>query len=263
LDGVPLAGVAGDQQAALFGQACFAPGEAKNTYGTGCFLLMNTGGEAVRSRRGLLTTLAVDGQGDPCYALEGSIFIGGAALQWLRDGLGLLADTAESEAAARSVPDNAGVYLVPAFVGLGAPHWDMDARGVLTGLTRGAGRNHVIRAALEAMAYQTLDVLNLMEEESGIPIQNLAVDGGACANNFLLQFQADLLDRPVIRPAVIESTSQGAAFLAGLYVGFWKDSSQLARIRRIEREFRGDMPAPERDRLLEGWRRALRQALCR
>jgi len=262
LEGVPVAGAAGDQQAALFGQTCFSPGEVKNTYGTGCFLLMSTGGRAVSSSRGLLTTLAADGRGHPCFALEGSIFIGGAALQWLRDEMGILNNTADSEEAARSVPDNGGVYLVPAFVGLGAPHWNMSARGLITGLTRGANRNHVIRAALESMAYQTQDVLGLMEEESGIPITNLSVDGGAAANDFLLQFQSDILDRPVIRPETVESTSLGAAFLAGLGVGFWKDAHALAGIRRIDREFRPGMDPEDRRALLGGWRAALRQALC-
>ncbi len=261
LGSVPILGVAGDQQAALFGQACFEPGSIKNTYGTGCFLLMNTGPEFVMSRKGLLTTLAVDGAGSPCFALEGSVFIGGAALQWLRDEIGILTASPDSEEAARSVEDNAGVYLVPAFVGLGAPHWDMEARGLITGLTRGANCNHIIRAALESMAYQTRDVLVLMEEEAGVEVAQLTVDGGAAANDLLLQFQADILDRPVIRPAVIESTSMGAVFLAGLGCGFWKDAEELSRIRVLEREFRPNMVPVTRDALLAGWNRALRQAL--
>jgi len=261
IDGVPILGVAGDQQAALFGQACFAPGSIKNTYGTGCFLLMNTGPDFVTSRKGLLTTLAVDGTGSPCYALEGSVFIGGAALQWLRDEVGLLADSSDSESAARSVEDSAGVYMVPAFVGLGAPHWDMEARGLITGLTRGATRSHIIRAALESMAYQIRDVLALMEKEAGVVVAQLAADGGAAANDFLLQFQADILDLPVARPAFIESTSLGAAFLAGLGCGFWQDAEELSRTRALERVFKPDMEPGTRAELLAGWERALRQAL--
>jgi len=263
LSGVPIAGVAGDQQAALFGQGCFEAGSMKNTYGTGCFALLNTGSERRPSKRGLLTTVAVAGDGSACWALEGSVFIAGAAIQWLRDGLGLLENAARSEAAARAVDDNAGVYLVPAFVGLGAPHWDMDARGTITGLTRGARREHVIRAALEAMAYQTHDVLAVMEQEGGVTVDRLAVDGGAAANDFLLQFQADVLDRTVLRPAVLESTALGAAYLAGLGCGVWADAAELSRLHRIEREFTPDMDPAERTRLLEGWQRAVRQTRTR
>ncbi len=261
LEGVPICGVAGDQQAALFGQACFEPGQAKNTYGTGCFLLMNTGRDFILSENGLLTTLAVDRNGDPCYALEGSIFIGGAALQWLRDEIGILDASSASEAAARGVEDNAGVYLVPAFVGLGAPHWNMQARGIITGLTRGTNRNHIIRAALESMAYQTRDVLNVMESEAGIEVEQLSVDGGAAANDFLMQFQADVLDKSVARPDVIESTSLGAAFLAGLGSGFWREAQDLIESRRVERIFRPAMADSLREKLLAGWEKALRQAM--
>ncbi len=262
IEGVPILGAAGDQQAALFGQACFDPGGAKNTYGTGCFLLMNTGQELVRSRKGLLTTLAVERSGAPCYALEGSVFIGGAALQWLRDEIGILSASRASEIAARSVADNAGVYMVPAFVGLGAPHWDMQARGIITGLTRGAGRNHIIRAALESMAFQTRDVFEVMVEEAGVGVMQLSVDGRAAANDFLMQFQADILDIPVARPAVIESTSLGAAFLAGLNCGFWRDAEELSRTHSLERLFTPDMDAETRDSLLAGWGKALRQAMA-
>ena len=261
--GLPICGVAGDQQAALFGQACFHRGQVKNTYGTGCFVMMNTGDEAIVSQRGLLTTLAVAGSGAPCYALEGSVFIAGAAIQWARDELGLIESAADSEAAAMAVDDNAGVYLVPAFVGLGAPHWDMAARGVLVGLTRGATRSHVVRAALESMAYQSLDVLAAMEEDTGVALPELAVDGGACANDFLMQFQADLLGTPVVRPTVIESTSLGVAYMAGLHAGLWGSCDELADLKSSERTFAPAMDASTRGRLLEGWRKALRQAMAK
>ena len=260
LKGVPIFGVAGDQQAALFGQACFGQGQMKNTYGTGCFAMMNSGAEAIASKHGLLTTLAVDGNGAPCYALEGSIFIAGAAIQWLRDELGLIENAADSEAAALSVDDNAGVYLVPAFVGLGAPHWNMSARGVLVGLTRGANRNHIIRAALESIAYQSCDVVSAMEADTGVTCDTLAVDGGAVANDFLMQFQADVLGKPIARPAVTESTSLGAAYLAGLRAGTWKNAEELSSHKRIERTFEPAMSEDQRQELLEGWRKALRQA---
>ncbi len=263
LAGVPIFGVAGDQQAALFGQACFTKGQTKNTYGTGCFLIMNTGSEAIASNKGLLTTLAADGSGEPCYALEGSIFIAGAAIQWLRDELGILEKASDSEKAARSVENNGGVYLVPAFVGLGAPHWDMQARGVHVGLTRGTNRNHVIRAALESMAYQTYDVLSCMEQETGIKIQRLAVDGGAAENDFLMQFQADIINRPVVRPSLIESTSLGAAYMAGLKAGIWKGHEELIRLKTHEREFTPSMDDGSRKELLGGWRKALRQAMMK
>jgi glycerol kinase len=255
--------VAGDQQAALFGQACFKKGQIKNTYGTGCFMIMNTGSEAISSKKGLITTLAADGKGEPCYALEGSIFIAGAAIQWLRDELKILENASDSEDAARAVADNGGVYLVPAFVGLGAPHWDMQARGVLVGLTRGANRNHIIRAALESMAYQTHDVLATMEAETGIRTKRLAVDGGASANNFLMQFQADIINRRVIRPSLIESTSQGAAYLAGLRAGIWKDHRELTGLKTYKKEFVPARNEKRRKRLLEGWQKALRQAMLK
>lgn len=263
LRGVPIYGVAGDQQAALVGQAGFGAGQAKNTYGTGCFLLMNTGQDAVASEHGLLTTVAVNGKGGPCYALEGAVFIGGAAIQWVRDELGMIEDAAESEAAARSVDNNAGVYLVPAFVGLGAPHWDMQARGALVGLTRGANRNHIIRASLESMAYQSHDVLVTMEADMGKPIEALAVDGGAAANDFLMQFQADISNKRVVRPSVIESTSLGAACLAGLKAGVWKDAEDFAATRTIESTFTPAMDASTREQLLAGWHKAVRQARAR
>jgi glycerol kinase len=261
--GIPISGVAGDQQAALFGQACFAKGEIKNTYGTGCFVVMNTGSEAISSSKGLVTTLAVGGSGEPCYALEGPIFIAGAAIQWLRDELKILEKSSDSENAARSVEDNGGVYLVPAFVGLGAPHWDMQARGVLVGLTRGANGNHVIRAALESMAYQTYDVLSTMEQETDIKTKKLAVDGGAAANDFLMQFQADICNKQVIRPSLIESTSLGAAYMAGLKAGIWKDYEELVRLKTYEREFTPSMDDKTRKKLLEGWQKALRQAMVK
>lgn len=261
LEGLPILGVAGDQQAALFGQTCFNLGQIKNTYGTGCFLLLNTGEQPIFSQKGLLTTLAVNGTGDPCFALEGSVFVGGAAIQWLRDELGLLENSAQSEEFALAVRDNAGVYLVPAFVGLGAPHWNMEARGILTGLTRGANRNHIVRAALESMAYQTFDVLTLMQTEAGIEIQQLFVDGGTAANDFLMQFQADILDSSVTRPDVIESTSLGAASLAGLKSGFWGNSQELVNVKSIDKVFKPIMKPEIRDQLLAGWQKALRQAL--
>ena len=263
LEGVPITGVAGDQQAALFGQTCFAPGEMKNTYGTGCFPMRNTGTKAVASEHGLLTTVAVGPSGEPCYALEGPVFIGGAAIQWLRDEMKLLERAGDSEAAARAVEDNGGVYLVPAFVGLGAPHWDMDARGALVGLTRGSSREHVIRAALESMAYQSHDVIEVMEREAGSRTEALWVDGGATANNFLLQFQADISNKRVLRPEIIESTSVGAAYLAGLGVGFWRDADELRSLKRTEREFAPSMDQETRSRHLSGWRHALRQARAR
>ncbi|MCA9735439.1 glycerol kinase GlpK [candidate division KSB1 bacterium] len=260
--GLPICGVAGDQQAALFGQACFSPGQLKNTYGTGCFIMMNTGKTAVSSNKGLLTTLAVDDTGEPCYALEGSVFIAGAAIQWLRDELKILAHASDSEAAALAVENNGGVYLVPAFVGLGAPHWNMQARGTIVGLTRGANRNHLIRAALESMAYQTNDVLHLIELESKMNTPELAVDGGACANNFLMQFQADICDKSIARPVVIESTSLGAAYLAGLYTGVWRNTAELADLKTIERRFSPAMSGNERQKLLSGWHKALRQTMA-
>lgn len=263
LKGIPIAGVAGDQQAALFGQACFERGTVKNTYGTGCFAMLNIGAEFLPSSQGLLTTLAINSRGQACYAYEGSVFIAGAALQWLRDELGLIRKAGESEQMSRSIEDNEGVYLVPAFVGLGAPHWRMDARGTLVGLSRGSNRNHIVRAALEAMAYQSRDVLVSMEAEAGLEIESLAVDGGAARNDFLMQFQADILDKPVIRPSIIESTALGAAYLAGLQTGIWENTAQLCELKRVDREFRPAVDPDRRHKWLEGWQHALRQTLTR
>jgi glycerol kinase len=260
---VPIAGVAGDQQAALFGQGCVEAGMAKNTYGTGCFLLLNTGAQPVVSEHGLLTTVACDAQGGPAYALEGAVFIAGAAVQWLRDGLGLLKRAAESERLARSVDSTLGVYLVPAFVGLGAPYWDADARGGLLGLTRGTTRAHVVRAALEAMAYQTRDVVDAMAAAAGAPLHTLRADGGAAANDFLMQFQADVLGVPLDRPKVVETTASGAAFLAGLGTGFWRSQGELAQARRIDRRFRPRMRAEVRDALYRGWQEAVARVRSR
>jgi glycerol kinase len=254
---VPIAGIAGDQQAALFGQACVTPGLVKNTYGTGCFLLMYTGDQAVESRRGLLTTMACSADGHPAYAIEGAIFIAGAAVQWLRDGLGLIKHAHESEALARTVDSTLGVYLVPAFVGLGAPYWDAAARGAVVGLTRGVTRAHVVRAALEALAYQTRDVVDTMVAESGRPLTGLRVDGGAAANNFLMQFQADLLGVTVDRPTVVETTALGAALLAGVGIGLWKSARDLERVRKTDRVFRPKMAPERREALYQDWRRAV------
>ena len=262
ISGIPILGVAGDQQAALFGQCCFAPGQVKNTYGTGCFMMMNTGDTCIESKKGLLTTLAVRVDGSPCYALEGSVFIAGAAIQWVRDELGLISHASESLDCARAVDDNAGVYLVPAFAGLGAPYWDMAARGTLVGLTRGANRNHIVRAALESMAYQTADVLSVMTEECGHAIDALAVDGGATANPFLLQFQADILNIPIHRPTNVESTSIGAAMLAGLQAGLWPDTQTVLDARTIDATFHPEMNTTERETLLDGWAHAIRQTRC-
>lgn len=257
---VPIAGAAGDQQAALFGQCCFEEGAVKNTYGTGCFVLMNTGGRPVASRHGLLTTIAWGLEDRVDYALEGSVFVGGAVVQWLRDELGLLGTAAESAAVARSVPDTLGAYLVPAFVGLGAPHWDMSARGALVGLTRGVRREHIVRAGLESIAYQSADVLAAMGADIGADPAGLRVDGGASANDFLLQFQADMLGVPVVRPATIETTARGAAFLAGLAVGYWGGRDELAERVDAGRTFEPSMAPSERDRLLAGWHRAVSRA---
>lgn len=254
---VPIAGIAGDQQAALFGQACFEPGEAKNTYGTGCFLLMNTGETPFVSKNGLLTTIAVGLDGKVTYALEGSIFVGGAVIQWLRDELGLISDSSDTEYFARKAADTAGVYVVPAFTGLGAPHWDMNARGAILGLTRGAGRNHIIRAALESIAYQTADVLRAMEEDAGIPLRELRVDGGASANGFLMQFQADIMDRPLRRPMIRETTALGAAYLAGLATGVWKSLDDVRGSWTLDRLYEPAMGAEKREKLLRGWHEAV------
>ncbi len=257
---VPIAGIAGDQQAATFGQACLRRGMAKNTYGTGCFMLLNTGAEAVPSANRLLTTVAWRLGGRVDYALEGSIFVAGAVVQWLRDGLGVIRDSAEVEALATSVPDNGGVYVVPAFVGLGAPHWDSYARGAILGLTRGAGRAHVARAALESIAYQSADVLAAMQQDAGVTLSELRVDGGASRNDLLMQFQADVLGVPVVRPAVTETTALGAAYLAGLAVGVWSGEEELEALWRADRRFEPRMESAERDRLMAGWHRAVERS---
>jgi len=254
---VPIAGIAGDQQAALFGQACYKPGEVKNTYGTGCFMLMFTGDDAIESKRGLLTTMACAADGRPAYATEGSIFIAGAAVQWLRDGLGLLKQSKDSEAIANQVDSALGVYLVPAFVGLGAPYWDPAARGALVGLTRGVTKEHVVRATLESMAYQTRDVVDTMVAESGQPLAGLKVDGGASTNNFLMQFQADILGTTVDRPKLVETTALGAGLLAGLGVGLWKSEKELRQVRHQDRIFKAKMQPEKREALYQGWRRAV------
>ena len=257
---IPIAGDAGDQQAALFGQACFTDGMAKNTYGTGCFMLMNTGEKRVPSNNGLLTTIAWGVDGKVEYALEGSIFVAGAAVQWLRDELKLLHNAAESEDMANSVADSNGVYVVPAFVGLGAPYWDMYARGTIVGLTRGANRNHIVRATLESIALQTKDVLRAMEDDSGITLKALKVDGGAVANNFLMQFQSDILGVPIDRPKVTETTAMGAAFLAGLAVGFWKDKAEIAAKWNVDRSFQPTMSAEDRNKKYKGWQKAVERS---
>ncbi len=257
---VPIAGIAGDQQAALFGQACFSPGEAKNTYGTGCFMLMNTGEKLVESKNGLLTTIAIGLDGSVEYALEGSIFVAGAAVQWLRDELKLISDAADTEYFANKVENSNGVYVVPAFVGLGSPYWDMYARGAIVGLTRGANRNHIIRATLESIAYQTKDVLGAMEEDSKIKLRALKVDGGAVRNNFLMQFQSDILGADVLRPEITETTALGAAYLAGLAVGFWKDREEISSSWRLDTQYEASMAEDERERLHKGWRKAVERA---
>jgi glycerol kinase len=261
--GVPIAGDAGDQQAALFGQGCFEPGMAKNTYGTGAFLVLNTGDRRVISRRGLLTTLCCDARGAAAYALEGSVFVAGAAVQWLRDEMGLVRTAAETGPIAESVPDTQGVYVVPAFTGLGAPYWDPAARGAILGITRGAGRAHLVRATLESLAYQSRDVIDAMNEESGVPLRELRVDGGASSNDFLMQFQADILGVPVDRPALVETTAAGAAYLAGLGVGLWKDAESLARRRRRDRLFTPAMPPERREALYAGWKAAVERVRSR
>jgi glycerol kinase len=257
--GIPVAGIAGDQQAALFGQACVEPGMAKNTYGTGCFALLNTGERAVASREGLLTTVAWTVEGSTAYALEGAVFIAGAAVQWLRDGLGIIKQAAETQALALSVPDTGGVYLVPAFVGLGAPYWDPYARGTLVGITRGTTRAHLARAALEAIAYQSRDVLDTMKRESGVPLTSLRVDGGAAGNDFLCQFQADILGVEVLRPSVTETTGLGAAYLAGVGAGLWK-SRELATRWKLARTFTPAMTDGAREAAYAGWRRAVERS---
>ena len=258
---VPIAGIAGDQQAALFGQGCFSPGEAKNTYGTGCFLLMNTGETPCESRNGLITTIAVGLDGAVQYALEGSVFVGGAVIQWLRDELRLLTESRDAEYYAQKVPDTGGVYLVPAFTGLGAPYWDMYARGCLVGLTRGTRREHIIRAAQESIAYQVADLVAAMEKDTGLPLSALRADGGASRDAFLLQFQADILDRPVLRPVIRETTALGAACLAGLAVGVWKDREEIRALWKEDARFSPALPAPRREELLRGWHKAVGRSL--
>lgn len=259
---VPIAGIAGDQQAALFGQCCFEAGKVKNTYGTGCFLLMNTGEKAVDSENGLVTTIAwglEDGKVE--YALEGSIFVAGAAIQWLRDGLRMIDNAAFTEAYAQKVSDSNGVYVVPAFVGLGAPYWDQYARGIIVGLTRGVDKEHFIRATLESLAYQSLDVIKAMESDAGVSLKELRVDGGASANNFLMQFQADILDCDVIRPAVIESTALGAVYLAGLAVGYYQDKNDIVQNLSVDKVFKPAMDADKRASLVAGWQEAVKRSL--
>ena len=258
---VKTAGAAGDQQSALFGQACFKEGEAKNTYGTGGFMLVNTGETPVESRNGLLTTIAWGLDGKVCYALEGSVFVSGATIQWLRDEVRILDNAAESEKMARSVDDTAGAYIVPAFTGLGAPYWDPYARGALMGLTRGVNKNHIVRAALESMAYQTYDLMNSMTEDMGYEIKTFKVDGGACANDFLLEFQSDIINMPLYRPECIETTSLGAAYLAGLATGYWKNTDDIISNWQINNIFRPDMDEERRQTLIDGWHRAVKCTL--
>ncbi len=257
---IPICGIAGDQQAALFGQACFSKGDIKNTYGTGCFMLMNTGEKLIKSNNGLLSTIAVGINGKVEYALEGSVFIGGAVIQWLRDEMKFFSDAADTEYFATKVENNGGVYLVPAFTGLGSPYWDMYARGIITGLTRGTGRNHIIRAALESIAYQSRDLIEAMKEDSGLAINLLKVDGGASANNFLMQFQADILDTEVERPQITEITGLGAAYLAGLSIGFWKDREEIRRNWKLNKRFSNKMSKEMREKNLKGWKKAIKKA---
>ncbi|QMV43042.1 glycerol kinase GlpK [Cohnella cholangitidis] len=259
---IPIAGAAGDQQAALFGQGCYDPGSVKNTYGTGCFMLMNTGTEAIHSPSGLLTTIAWEVEGKVEYALEGSVFVAGAAIQWLRDGLGFIENAADSQRLAEAAGSSEGVYVVPAFVGLGTPYWNSDVRGAVFGLTRGSSKEHFVRATLESLAYQAKDVLKAMERDSGITLSELAVDGGAVRNDFLMQFQSDMLGVPVVRPVVNESTALGAAYLAGLAVGYWDNREQIRCLKQVEREFQPRMEAEERQRLYAGWGRAVKAAIA-
>ena len=257
---IPIAGAAGDQQCALFGQCCFEPGQMKNTYGTGCFLLMNTGHEIVKSQNGLVTTIAASADGTVQYALEGSIFIAGAAIQWLRDELGVLTSASESLDYAKKVSDTAGGYVVPAFTGLGAPYWNQRARGVVVGITRGFSRAHLVRATLESLAYQTYDIVRAMERDSGIPIADLKVDGGACANNFLMQFQSDLIAADVYRPRCIETTALGAAYLAGLTVGYWSSLDDVRNNWAVDKIFTPELDEEKRRKLLHGWHKAVKCA---
>jgi glycerol kinase len=257
---IPISGAAGDQQAALFGQCCFSQGEVKNTYGTGCFLLMNTGKEAIESKHGLLTTIAASTGNEAQYALEGSVFVAGAAVQWLRDELRLIRNSAESEKYALQVPDTNGVFVIPAFAGLGAPYWDQYARGAIVGITRGCNREHIIRATLESIAYQTYEVLKAMEIDSKINLKALKVDGGACANRFLMQFQADILNTKVHKPECIETTALGAAYLAGLAVGFWKDKEEIKKNWALSETFVPVMEGDYRENLIKGWKKAVKRS---
>lgn len=258
---IPIAGAAGDQQAALFGQCCFEPGDVKNTYGTGCFMLMNTGEEAVKSDNGLLTTIAIGCDGKVEYALEGSVFVAGASIQWLRDELRMIRSAAQSESYCTAVEDTAGVYVVPAFAGMGAPYWNQYVRGTIVGLTRGASKEHFIRATVESLAYQVYDVLEAMQKDSGITLNDLKVDGGASANDFLMQFQSNLLNASVIRPQCIETTALGVAYLAGLAVGYWKDRDEIRKNWKIDRRFHSEIDADQRAKMIKGWKRAVKCAL--
>jgi glycerol kinase len=260
-DGIAISGMAGDQQAALFGQTCFTKGSGKNTYGTGCFLLVNTGQDFVISKNGLLTTLACDAKGNPCYALEGAVFIGGAVMQWIRDGLQILPKASLSEKISKSIKDTGGVYLVPAFVGLGAPYWNPTARGAIVGITRGTSQKEIIRAGLESIAYQSAEVIDLMRKETGLSIKDLQVDGGAVSNNFLMQFQADLLGGKILRPENTETTSLGAAYLAGLGVGFWKNSDELKKYHRIQKVFKAKITFQKQRLLMDAWKQAVARVL--
>lgn len=258
---IPVAGIAGDQQAALFGQTCFKAGDTKNTYGTGCFLLMNTGDKLCQSSNGLISTIIATADGSVNYAVEGSIFVGGAVVQWLRDELGLVSDASDTEYFATKVNDNGGVYIVPAFTGLGAPHWDMYARGIIVGLTRGSNRNHIIRAGLESIAYQVSNVLDEMIKDTGMDIKSMQVDGGASANNFLMQFQADIIDKDVIRPKIKETTALGAAYLAGLAVGFWKNTDEIKKLWSKDETFISKMGSSTRENYLKNWKKAVQRSL--
>lgn len=259
---IPISGAAGDQQAALFGQCCFEEGETKNTYGTGCFLLMNTGEKAITSENGLLTTIAASTDEKVCYALEGSVFVAGAAVQWLRDEMRMIKNSAQSQEYAEAVEDTGGVYVVPAFTGLGAPYWNPYARGMMVGLTRGTKKEHVIRATLESLAFQTYEVIEAMQKDSGISLKSLKVDGGASANDFLMQFQADILSEKVLRPECIETTALGAAYLAGIAVGFWRDRTEVRENWALSRTFDPAMPEEKRKEKVKGWKRAVRCAVC-
>jgi len=257
---VPIAGMAGDQQCALFGQTCFEAGSVKNTYGTGCFLLMNTGDKMIQSKNGLLTTIAVGIDGKVQYALEGSVFVGGAVIQWIRDELKLVTDAADTEYFASKVEDNGGVYVVPAFTGLGAPYWDMYARGAIFGLTRGANSNHIIRAALESIAYQSKDLIDAMQEDSGCKLKSIRVDGGASRNNLLMQFQADITGTEVIRPIITETTALGAAYLAGLAVGFWESKEEIAKAWSVSQAYTPNLDEDKKEKLYRGWKKAVERA---